>query len=199
MTKKRLWVHCLLVRKDNTYNLLQYEYMTMQKKVKRVKIKDKYKNKLISHYNEEGEEVKDLYEEEEYYINSIFTKNKWYMKLFTNREIYLKVHKDMSLIEKELLLNIYMYVDSNNKICFKDLRLDCGYAESKLSKAKRWLVDKWIIRKDDRMDFYLNPILWILWVSTDKTATKLISLFEDTFKQYLNGYDSNKEWLIPKP
>jgi hypothetical protein len=59
------------------------------------------------------------------------------MKKWTDRKLNIKIKKNLSLLEKELLFDILDYIDEDNVIDFKKLAFDYKHSPSKISKAKK--------------------------------------------------------------
>ena len=106
--------------------------------------------------------------------------NKKFMKKFIDRKLNLNIKKNLSLLEKEILFDILDYFDEDNIIDFKRLGIDYQYSASKISKAKKWLKEKWLIKEKNKL-YYLNPIIGI---RNKEINHELIELFNDTFKKY---------------
>ncbi len=106
--------------------------------------------------------------------------NKRFMKKWTDRKLNIAIKKDLSLLEKEFLFDALDYIDEDNIINIKLLANDFCYSPSKISKWKKWLIEKQLIEKADGL-FYLNPLVWI---KSKEISQDLIKLFKDSFKKY---------------
>jgi len=106
--------------------------------------------------------------------------NKQFMKKWTDRKLSIAIKKDLSLLEKEILFDILDYFDEENIIDFRKLALDYNYSPSKISKSRKKLQEKWLI-KDKNSIYYLSPLVWI---KTTEINQELIELFKDTFNKY---------------
>ena len=106
--------------------------------------------------------------------------NKEFMKKWTDRKLNIAIKSNLTLLEKEILLDIYDYIDISNIINFKLLSNDFKYSPSKISKVKKRLSDNKIIKKVDWL-YYLSPLLWI---KTKEISQELINIFADSFKYY---------------
>jgi len=71
------------------------------------------------------------------------------MKKWTDRKLNIAIKSNLTLLEKEILLDIYDYIDISNIINFKLLSNDFKYSPSKISKVKKRLSDNKIIKKVD--------------------------------------------------
>lgn len=105
---------------------------------------------------------------------------KEFMKKWTDRKLNIAIKKDLSLLEKEIVFDCLDYIDTENIINFKMMSVDFNYSASKISKAKKSLQNKWIIREKNKF-YYLNPLVGIKSKEIDQ---ELIGLFKDTFEKY---------------
>jgi hypothetical protein len=112
--------------------------------------------------------------------NLKLSNNKTFMKKWTDRKLNMEIKKNLSLLEKGLLFDILDYVDEHNIINMKLIANDFWYSPSKMSKGKRLLEDKMIIKKQAGI-YYLNPIVWI---KSKNISQELIDLFKESFDMY---------------
>jgi len=106
--------------------------------------------------------------------------NKQFMKKFTDRKLNIEVTKNLREIDLWFLYKIINYIDEENIIDFKKIKFDYKYSDSKLSKAKKPLLDNDIIKSKDNF-IYLNPLVWI---KEKEINQELITLFKDSFEKY---------------
>lgn len=106
--------------------------------------------------------------------------NKEFMKKHTDRKLNFTIKKDLSLLEKEILFDLLDYIDENNIINFRLLANDYWYSPSKMSKAKWWLEDKKLIKKENGL-YYLSPLVWI---KTKEISQDLMIMFKESFEKY---------------
>jgi len=107
--------------------------------------------------------------------------NKQFMKKFTDRKLNIEITKELREVDLWFLYKILNYIDEENIIDFKKLKIDYSFTDSKLSKSKRPLFEKLIIKEDDNWFIYLNPLVWIKAVEINQ---ELINLFKDSFEKY---------------
>jgi len=105
---------------------------------------------------------------------------KEFMKKWTDRKLNLSIKKWLSLMEKEILFDVLDYIDWDNIINFRLLALDYNYSPSKISKVKKLLKEKQLIKTVDWID-YLSPLIWI---KTKDINQELIELFKNSFEKY---------------
>ncbi len=106
--------------------------------------------------------------------------DKKFMKKLSDRSMNIRIKKNLSLLEKELLLDILDYIDDENTINFQAISSDYEYAASKMSKVKKLLAEKGIIKKDWNV-YYLNPMIWYKWTDISQ---RLLLMFEKEFYRY---------------
>ncbi len=98
----------------------------------------------------------------------------------TIRNINLRLSKILKDKDLAFLYKILDYSDKENIVDFKRFKYDYGFTDSKLSRSKKPLLDKGILRMNKGF-IYLNPLVWIR--ETEMTQ-EWIKLFEDTFEQF---------------
>jgi len=81
------------------------------------------------------------------------------MKKFTDRKLNIQITKQLREVDLGFLYKIINYIDEENVIDFKRLKIDYQYTDSKLSKAKRPLFEKLIIKEDENGFILLNPLI----------------------------------------
>jgi hypothetical protein len=107
--------------------------------------------------------------------------NKAFMKKFMDRKINIEITKWLREVDLWFLYKIINYIDEENVIDFKRLKIDYQYNDSKLSKAKKKLFEKWLIKQDEFWFIYLCPLVWIKSIEINQ---KLMYLFKDSFEKY---------------
>lgn len=111
---------------------------------------------------------------------TILSNNKKFMKKIIDRKLSMAIKKDLSLLEKEMLLDVLDYLDNDNIIDFKKLAFDYEYTSSKISKARKLLMEKLLI-KEKNWFYYLTPLIWY---QTKEIPEDLIEMFKDSFEKY---------------
>ena len=106
--------------------------------------------------------------------------NKQFMKMFTDRGLNIEISKKLRDVDLWFLFKIRSYIDEDNVINFTRLKKDFGYSDSKLSKARKPLVDNWIIKKSDWV-WFLSPVIGI---KTKEISQELIDIFNDEIQTY---------------
>lgn len=107
--------------------------------------------------------------------------NKHFMKKHIDRKINLEITRSLRDIDLWFLYKVINYIDEENVIDFKRLKIDFNYNDSKLSKAKKPLFDNLIIKQDKNNLIYLNPLVWI---KEKEISQELLVLFKDSFEKY---------------
>ena len=107
--------------------------------------------------------------------------NKHFMKKFIDRKINLLITKELREVDLWFLYKVLNYIDEENVIDFKRLKIDYQYNDSKLSKAKRPLFELDIIKEDKHWFIYLNPLVWI---KAKEINQELLDLFKESFTKY---------------
>lgn len=107
--------------------------------------------------------------------------NKQFMKKFTDRKLNIEITRDLREVDLWFLYKVINYIDEENVIDFKRLKIDYQYSDSKLSKSKKPLFDNSLIKQDDLWFIYLNPLVWI---KATEINQNLISLFKESFEKY---------------
>ena len=108
------------------------------------------------------------------------TNKKQFMKRWTDRKINIMIAEVLSPREEIFLNRCWFYIDDENEINLVKLSEDYKYSASLLSQLKKWLIDKWFMKKKWKL-FYLSPLIWI---KTKEIDQDLIRLFQDTFERY---------------
>lgn len=107
--------------------------------------------------------------------------NKHFMKKYIDRKLNLEITRNMREVDLWFLYKILNYIDEENIIDFKKLKVDYKYSDSKLSKSKKPLFDLLIIKEDENWFIYLNPLVWI---KSKEISQDLIVLFKESFDKY---------------
>jgi hypothetical protein len=145
-----------------------------------------YKNKIKWEWfllNEKDIDFIDDYIKQNWDIYKPYAKinNKAFMKKFMDRKINIEITKWLREVDLWFLYKIINYIDEENVIDFKRLKIDYQYNDSKLSKAKKKLFEKWLIKQDEFWFIYLCPLVWIKSIEINQ---KLMYLFKDSFEKY---------------
>lgn len=106
--------------------------------------------------------------------------NKQFMKKTIYRKLNMEVTKKLREVDLWFLYKILNYIDEDNIINFKRIKLDYNYSDSKLSKCKKPLFENDIIKDKDGF-IYLSPLVWI---RTKEINQELIKLFKESFEKY---------------
>lgn len=155
--------------------------MNFSHKVKKTIDKDT-QNKIIRWYlelyNQDWEQVEIIPTESKYKYK--LSNEKKFMKKWIDRKVSKLITDNLRDVDLWFLYKIESYIDEENVIDFKRFKLDYKYSDSKLSKAKKPLLDTGIIKEHNTL-IYLNPLVWIIG---KEMKQELIDIFSDTFEKY---------------
>ena len=129
-------------------------------------------------YDEKWEKVESINTIWKYKYKLSNTKK--FMKKWIDRKIHNEITKWLRDVDLWFIYKFEPYIDEDNIINFKKFKVDYNYTDSKLSKAKKPLLDAWIIREYNGF-IYLNPIIGIIG---QNISPELIEIFDDTFSKY---------------
>ncbi len=114
---------------------------------------------------------------------------KEFMKFWIDRKLNLAVTKELRDTDLAFLYRIFPYVDKWWTVNFGAFKKDNKFTDSKLSKARKVLIEKGLIKKSGSI-WYINPILWIQW---DEASQELIDLFYKEIEKYWAEINYSKE------
>lgn len=155
----------------------------MQKwiKVKKSVNKD-IQNKVINWdyeiYDENWEKIEIICTESSYKYK--LSNNKNFMKRWIDRKIHKRIVENLRDIDLWFIYKIEPYIDSENIVDFKRFKVEYSYTDSKLSKAKKPLLEAWILKEHNTF-IYLNPLVWIIG---KEISQELIDIFQESIEKY---------------
>ena len=102
-----------------------------------------------------------------------------FIKYWSDKTLHEKVYPNLSLKEIEFIVRMSPYYDEDNVLNMPKMIQGTWWSASKVSKAKKALVENWIL-KQHWLNIYVNPIIW---VKSREIDTLLIEIFRDDLER----------------
>lgn len=120
------------------------------------------------------------------YSKDFFTINRVFMKLFQDlpKDFKKKIWNDWIYVVDILLIMHY-----DNSFSEPKFRKNIEVVDRVYYKVKRRLIDKWVIKKADDGDWYINPIIA---GRSDKMKTDLVELFKEENSEWSYLFEPKK-------